>query len=62
VLGNDVLHDDWRDVQEEEVIAAHQYTQRILEDLYDDRVTVENILIANNRIQSQPATAPVSNP
>lgn len=62
VLGNDVLHDDWRAVEEGEVIAAHQYTQRILEDLYDDRVTVENILIARNRIQAQPTTTPVTSP
>src|SRR5579864_5312232 len=40
VLGNDVLHDEWREVKEEEVSAAHQYTQRILEDLYDDRTSV----------------------
>jgi Domain of unknown function (DUF4145) len=49
-LGNDVLHDDWRDVIPEEVENAHRYTQRILEDLYDDRATVEALLIAKNRI------------
>jgi hypothetical protein len=41
VLGNDVLHDEWREVKEEEVSGAHQYIQRILEDFYDDRASVE---------------------
>ena len=49
VLGNDVLHDDWREVNQEEFDEAHHYTQRILEDLYDDRVTVERILTAKGR-------------
>jgi hypothetical protein len=31
VLGNDVLHDEWRSVTDDEVTAAH-YVQRILED------------------------------
>lgn len=61
VLGNDVLHDEWREVKEEEVSGAHQYTQRILEDLYDDRASVTAILIGKKRIQApapQPAAAP----
>src|SRR4029077_3803219 len=45
-LGNDVLHEEWRQVTRDEVEDAHKYTQRILEDLYDDRATVETILIA----------------
>jgi hypothetical protein len=57
-LGNDVLHDDWREVTKEEVEGSHRYTQRILEDLYDDRPTVEAILIAKNRI-SAPAQSPI---
>lgn len=44
VLGNDVLHDAWRTISDEEVKAAHRYLQRILEDFYDDRETVEKIL------------------
>jgi hypothetical protein len=40
-LGNDVLHDDWREVLPGEYEDAHKYTQRILEDFYDDRPTVE---------------------
>src|SRR6266478_3317598 len=51
VLGNDVLHDEWREVTEDEVSASHQYSQRILEDFYDDRASVEAILIAKHRIQ-----------
>ena len=49
-LGNDVLHDDWRVVLPEEVEDAHRYMQRILEDFYDDRATVEKILKAKKRI------------
>jgi hypothetical protein len=49
-LGNDVLHDDWRAVADDEVEDAHRYMQRILEDLYDDRKTVETILVAKKRL------------
>lgn len=50
VLGNDVLHDEWREVSAEEVEKAHRYVQRILEDLYDDRSTVESQLIVKERL------------
>jgi hypothetical protein len=50
VLGNDVLHDAWRVVTQEEFDLAHKYTQRILEDLYDDRVSVEALLTAKSRL------------
>jgi hypothetical protein len=47
VLGNDVLHDEWKEVKLEEVEPAHQYAQRILEDFYDDRATVlESLKVA----------------
>ena len=49
VLGNDILHDDWREVLQPEFEEAHKYTQRILEDLYDERATVENVLTSKNR-------------
>ncbi len=49
VLGNDVLHDDWREVKQQEFEGAHKYTQRILEDFYDDRPTVEARLTAQGR-------------
>ena len=52
VLGNDVVHDEWRAVDEEEVQAALHYAQRILEDLYDDRATVEKLLIEKDRIEA----------
>lgn len=55
VLGNDVLHEDWRDVTAEEYEESHKYIQRILEDLYDDRQTVEAILAAKGRLQAQVA-------
>lgn len=53
-LGNDVLHDDWREITDEEVENAHRYSQRILEDLYDDRATVEAILVSKTRIPASP--------
>jgi len=49
-LGNDVLHDDWRPVTDDEVKDSRRYTQRVLEDFYDDRPTVEAILVAKKRI------------
>ena len=49
VLGNDILHDNWREVMQEEFEEAHKYSQRILEDLYDDRATVEARLTAKGR-------------
>ena len=52
VLGNDVVHDEWRSVDEKEVQAALHYAQRILEDLYDDRATVEKLLIKKDRIEA----------
>lgn len=55
VFGNDVLHDEWRPVDEEEVQASHHYTQRILEDFYDDRKTVEAKLKAKGRPKPPPA-------
>jgi uncharacterized membrane protein YebE (DUF533 family) len=50
VLGNEVVHDEWREVGEPEVTSALHYTQRLIEDLYDDRASVDPILRAKNRI------------
>ena len=52
VLGNEVVHDEWRAVTEEEVTSALHYAQRILEDLYDDRPTVEATLVAAKRLKT----------
>jgi hypothetical protein len=52
VLGNDVLHDEWREVTEDEFDEAHHYAQRILEDFYDDRPTVEALLIEKGRMKA----------
>jgi hypothetical protein len=46
VLAASKLHDEVED--------AHRYTQRILEDLYDDRPTVEAILVAKKRLATAP--------
>jgi len=50
VLGNEVVHDDWRPVDEAEVQLALHYAQRVLEDLYDDRAAVEAVLTAKGRL------------
>jgi hypothetical protein len=50
VLGNDVLHDAWRVVSEDEYDRAHKYAQRILEDFYDDRTSVETLLKDKGRL------------
>jgi len=50
VLGNDVLHDEWREVKEDEYSLAHLYVQRILEDFYDSRTEVEQVLKAAKRL------------
>jgi hypothetical protein len=49
IRGNDILHDDRRAVTEEEFELAHRYTQRILEDLYDDRESVLKLLLSKKR-------------
>lgn len=53
VLGNDVLHDEWQDIPEEDVQAAQHYSQRILEDLYDDRDSVLMLLRESGRVPSE---------
>lgn len=50
VLGNEVVHDEWRAVTEEEVTSARHYAQRVLEDFYDDRSSVESLLVSKGRI------------
>ena len=51
VLGNDVLHDPWRKVEDDEFDLAHHYVQRILEDFYDDRDLVEKQLNAKGKLK-----------
>jgi hypothetical protein len=58
VLGNDVLHDEWHKIPKEDVEAAHHYTQRILEDFYDDRTAVLEILRAKSRVPEEDRTPP----
>lgn len=50
-LGNDVLHDEWRVVTQQEAEDAHHYVGRVIEDLYDDRAAVEKVLVANGRMK-----------
>jgi hypothetical protein len=60
VLGNDILHDDWRPITEAEFEVAHRYTQRILEDLYDDRPSVLKLLANKGRKPSDLAQVTTS--
>jgi len=53
VLGNDVLHDDWHEIPENDVEASRHYTQRILEDLYDDRESVIALLKGVGRVPEE---------
>ncbi len=50
-LGNDVLHEEWRCVTQQEAEDAHHYVGRIIEDLYDDRTAVEKVLVAKGRLK-----------
>jgi hypothetical protein len=38
------LHDDWIEITIQDVEAARHYCQRILEDFYDDRASVLELL------------------
>jgi len=57
VLGNDVLHDEWKEIPREDVEAARHYAQRILEDFYDDRPSVLKLLRAAGRKADDDKTA-----
>jgi hypothetical protein len=56
VLGNDVLHDAWREISDEEVTLARDYTQRIIEDFYDHRSSTLAQLRAKGRIPAEDIT------
>jgi hypothetical protein len=49
-LGNDVLHDEWREVAPQEYSDAHQYVQWLIHDFYDSRPEVEELLIKAKRL------------
>jgi hypothetical protein len=53
VFGNDVLHDDWHEIKEEDVNISRQYLQRLLEDFYDDRPSVLALLKAAQRMPDE---------
>jgi Domain of unknown function (DUF4145) len=54
LLGNDIVHDDWREVTHEEYESALTYATWILNDLYADRPTVESQLLHLKRLQPHP--------
>ena len=56
VLGNDVLHDEWQEIPIESVQLAQHYCQRILEDFYDDRKSVLDLLRTAKRIPEEDKT------
>jgi hypothetical protein len=53
VLGNDVLHDEWHEIALEDVEAARHYSQRVLEDFYDDRESVLKLLREAGRVADE---------
>ncbi len=54
ILGDDVLHEDWREVAPGEAEESLNYALRILEAFYDDRETVFSILKSKKRINDEP--------
>ena len=59
VLGNDVLHDDWKKVTEVDAELARDYTQRIIEDFYDHRDSTLNQLRLKGRVPAEDVKAPL---
>ena len=57
-LGNDVLHDEWHPVDDSAVALARRFTQRTIEDFYDDRPTAEKILREKGRLPAGSGKAP----
>lgn len=58
VLGNDVLHDEWQEIPLADVEAARHYAQRVLEDFYDDRQSVLNLLREAGRVPDEDKPPP----
>ena len=56
VLGNEIVHDEWREVDGKEVTAALHDAQRVVEDFYDDQPTVEALPSVKGRTPA-PAVA-----
>jgi hypothetical protein len=55
-LGNDVLHAEWRKVEDEEVQDAQHYVSRVLDDLYDERGAVRKRLLKNGHTPEEDKT------
>jgi hypothetical protein len=49
LLGNEVVHDEWRAVDADEYSDAYKYTHRVIEDFYESRVQVLAQLKARQR-------------
>jgi len=50
VLGDEVVHRDWREISTDEAMMVLTYTSQIIQDLYQDRDTVEGLLKEKGRI------------
>jgi hypothetical protein len=57
ILGNYVLHEEWRQVTPSEVKVAKEYAAYLLHDFYDDRETVLALLREKNRIAEEDRTS-----
>ena len=53
VLGNDVLHGEWKAVSEDDAVLARDYTQRIIEDFYDHRASTIDRLREMGRVPAE---------
>jgi len=65
VLGNDVLHDKWKPVSDQDAGLARDYTQGVIEDFYDHRESTLKRLREKRRvpaedIKADPSQAPAA--
>ncbi|MBA7492121.1 hypothetical protein ES702_02670 [subsurface metagenome] len=51
-LGNDILHDEWKEVTNKDFVTAYHYCQRVIEDFYDERDIVSRILEEKGRVKT----------
>jgi len=55
-LGNDVVHDTWQAVTEDQWAEAHHYVRRIVDCFYDHRPTTLAVLVEKGRLRTDEST------
>lgn len=53
ILGDEILHGDWREVTTEEYRKAHHYVERLIESFYDDHASVIEDLQQRGRLEAK---------